>query len=180
MKKTCCITLALALSMTAGITHAFSLGDAAKMAGAVVAPESPAGQSAELVGRLTDLNVSSEQAIGGTSALLNLAKNQLPGADYSQLLSSVPALSHLTGGGLGGQVGALGGLLGKSNPLAKNSVPSEMNSLVDVSSAFSALGMDSGMIGQFAPVLLQFLGDQGASSVLLQSLSGIWGAQSPL
>ncbi|MGL5987623.1 MAG: DUF2780 domain-containing protein, partial [Burkholderiales bacterium] len=27
--------------------------------------------------------------------------------------------------------------------------------------AFSALGMDSGMIGQFAPVILQYLGGQG-------------------
>ncbi len=180
MKKTFCITLTLALSMTAGMTHAFSLGDAAKMATAVVAPESSAAKSAELVTRLTDLNISSEQAVGGTSALLNLAKNQLPGTDYSQLLSSVPALDNLMGSDLGKQAGAVGGLLGKSNPLAKSAVPSEMNSLGDVGSAFSALGMDSGMVSQFAPVLLQFLGDQGTSAPLLQSLAGIWGAQSPL
>lgn len=180
MKKTSCITLALALTMTASISHAFSLGDATKMATTVAAPESSMAKSAQLVSRLTDLNVSPEQAVGGTSALLNLAKNKLPGTDYSQLLSSAPALSNVMGGDTGNQLGALGGLLGESNPLAKNPVQSEMNSLSDVGSAFSVLGMDSGLISQFAPVLLQFLGDQGTSAALLQSLSGIWGAQSPL
>lgn len=180
MNKTCCITLTLALSMTAGMVHAFSLSDAAKLTTAVVAPGSPAAQSAELVTRLTDLKISPEQAVGGTSALLNLAKNQLPGADYSQLLSSVPALTNLTGSELGKQAGAISGLLGKSSPLTNNAAQGAMHSLGDVGNAFSALGMDSGMIGQFAPVLLQFLGDQGTSAALLQSLSGIWGAQSPL
>ena len=35
--------------------------------------------------------------------------------------------------------------------------------------------MDSGMIGQFAPLILQYLGQQGVGGSLLQSLSGIWG-----
>ncbi len=40
----------------------------------------------------------------------------------------------------------------------------------DLNTAFSALGMDSGMIGQFAPVILQYLGGQGANSSLLGKL----------
>jgi len=32
------------------------------------------------------------------------------------------------------------------------------------------------MIGQFAPVILQYLGQQGVGGSLLQSLGGIWGA----
>lgn len=39
---------------------------------------------------------------------------------------------------------------------------------------FSALDMDSGMIGQFAPVILQYLGQQGVGSSLLQNISSIW------
>ncbi|MGX1171707.1 hypothetical protein AB7M32_000432 [Pseudomonas sp. R151218B TE3479] len=40
--------------------------------------------------------------------------------------------------------------------------------------AFSALGIDSGMIGQFAPVILEYLEQQGVNGALLQSLGGIW------
>lgn len=34
------------------------------------------------------------------------------------------------------------------------------------------------MIGQFAPVLLQYLGQQGVGGSLLNSLGGIWGVGS--
>ena len=44
------------------------------------------------------------------------------------------------------------------------------------SSAFSMLGMDTGMISQFAPVMLNYLGGQGVSNNLLGSLGSIWGA----
>lgn len=178
IQKSFCLTLTLALGMTAavGTAHAFSLGDAAKLTSAVAAPDSATAQSAELVTRLTDLNVSSEQAVGGTSALLNLARNQLPSTDYSQLLSSVPALGNLSGGGLGSQAGAVSGLLGKSNPLA-NSAQNNMHSLGDVGNAFSALGMDAGMVSQFAPVLLQFIGNQGVGQPLLGTLTSLWAGQ---
>ncbi|WP_260963366.1 DUF2780 domain-containing protein, partial [Pseudomonas citri] len=39
-----------------------------------------------------------------------------------------------------------------------------------------ALGMDGGMISRFAPIILQFLGQQGVGSSLLQSLGGVWGS----
>ena len=174
IKKTCCITLTLALGLTAGAAQAFSLGDAAKLTTAIAAPESSAAKSAELVTKLTDLNVSSEQAVGGTSALLNLAKNQLAGADYTQLMNSVPALQNLSGNNLSSKAGAVSGLLGKSNPLAKTAAQSEMHSLGDVGNAFSGLGMDAGMISQFAPILLQFIGGQGVSQPLMSSLASIW------
>ncbi|SER89474.1 MULTISPECIES: DUF2780 domain-containing protein [Halopseudomonas] len=178
MQKISYITLSLALGLTSaiGTAQAFSLNDAAKLTGAVAAPNSTAAQSAELVGKLTELNVSSEQAVGGTSALLGLAKNQLAGEDYSQLIGNVPALANLTGGGLGGQVGKVSGLLGKSNPL-DSSAQNNLQNLGDVGNAFSALGMDSGMVGQFAPVLLQFIGNQGVGQPLLGTLTNLWTGQ---
>lgn len=179
IQKSFCLTLTLALSLTAavGTVHAFSLGDAAKLTSAIAAPDSAAAKSAELVTRLTDLNVSSEQAVGGTSALLNLAKNQLPSTDYSQLLSSVPALANLSDGGLGSQAGAVSGLLGKSNPLGGGNAQSNMQSLGDVSNAFAGLGMDAGMVSQFAPVLLEFIGGQGVGQPLLGTLTSLWSGQ---
>ncbi|SDT08030.1 Protein of unknown function VcgC/VcgE [Halopseudomonas litoralis] len=177
IKQTCALTFALALTLTVGGANAFSLGDAAKLTSAVAVPGSSAAQSAELVNKLSALNVSPEQAVGGTSALLNLAKNQLPGTDYSQLLSSVPALADLSSGGLGSQVGAVSGLLGKSNPLGGGSAQDNMQSLGDVGNAFSRLGMDAGMISQFAPVLLEFIGNQGVGQPLLGTLTSLWSGQ---
>src|SRR5690554_6815212 len=106
MKTISCITLSLALGLTAGAAQAFNIGEAARITSAVAAPGSAAAQSAELVNRLTALNVTPEQAVGGTGALLELARNQLPGADYSQLLQSAPALKDLSGNGLAGKASA--------------------------------------------------------------------------
>ncbi|MEK6212827.1 MAG: DUF2780 domain-containing protein, partial [Vibrio fluvialis] len=41
---------------------------------------------------------------------------------------------------------------------------------------FEQLGLDSSMVSQFAPLLLQYLTGQGASEGLLSSLSSLWGA----
>ena len=73
----------------------------------------------------------------------------------------------------------LSGLLGKSdqkNVNALNSALGDVKTTSDMNSAFSALGMNSGMVTQFAPVIIQYLGQQGVGGPLLQSLSSIWGA----
>lgn len=127
----------------------------------------------------SQLDITPEQAIGGTGAMLGLAKNQLSSTDYSQLSKSVPGLDQISGnsalGAMGG-LGALGGLLGKSGESsALDGLLGNVKDTNDLNNAFSALGMDSGMIGQFAPVILQYLGQQGVGGTLLQSLGGIWG-----
>jgi len=59
-----------------------------------------------------------------------------------------------------------------------NSALGNVQSMGDVNEAFAALGMDSSMVSQFVPVILRYLGQQGAGGTALQSLSGIWGAGS--
>lgn len=158
----------------------FSLEDVTKAAssmqgGNAATAAAPTQETAGLLGALiSQLNVKPEQAVGGTAAMLGLAKNQLSSTDYSELAKSVPGIDKLSGGG---ELGALAGLLGSSGQSAglANALGSVKNTN-DLNNAFSALGMDSGMIGQFAPVLLQFLGQQGVGGSLLESLGGIWGA----
>ncbi|MNN24625.1 hypothetical protein D3C81_1380640 [compost metagenome] len=81
-----------------------------------------------------------------------------------------------------GRLGALSGLLGGSaSPAPQGGAPAgAVDSLEDVNQAFSALGMGAGLVGQFAPILLQFLGSQGVAGTLLQSLGGIWGVPGAL
>ncbi|WP_432706430.1 DUF2780 domain-containing protein [Azotobacter salinestris] len=158
-----------------------------------------------LVQALSALPITPLQMLGGTGALLALAHSQLKGSDYAQLTESVPGIEHLTGnnalnqlgslgalgklggglGSLGGGLGGnLGGLLGKSaEPTAEQSAQLEetgellgnVQNMQDVNQAFSAMGMDAGLAGQFAPILLQFLGNQGVAGPLMQNLAGVWG-----
>ena len=173
---------------------------AAAAAQAPIVPALPAGaaalgglvnpQTLALIDQLRALQVTPQQAMGGVGALLGLAQNQLAADQYAQLAGSVPGLEFLGGNagsaasagngvsGVLGRLGALSGLLGGSASPAPqpNGAPTgTVSSLEEVNQAFSALGMGVGLVGQFAPILLQFLGNQGVAGTLLQSLGGIWG-----
>ncbi|SEM78940.1 Protein of unknown function VcgC/VcgE [Pseudomonas sp. ok272] len=169
---------ALASLMTLAASPVFAGFDLSQVAGAVSGMQggnSANSQAIGLLGDLNKLNVKPEQAIGGASAMLGLAKNQLSGTDYSALTKSVPGVDKLTDSS---QLSGLGALLGSSNKLSglQNSLGSNVKTTGDLDSAFGALGMDSGMVGQFAPVILKYLGEQGVGGPLLKSLGGIWGA----
>ncbi|MGW8463431.1 DUF2780 domain-containing protein [Pseudomonas sp. CLCA07] len=157
----------------------FSLFDAANAISGMqgddaATADAPTPQTADLLSALTQLNVTPQQAVGGAGAMLGLAKNQLSSTDYSELAKSVPGIDILSGGG---ELGALAGLLGSSGKAAGlDDALGNVKNTNDLSNAFSALGMDSGMIGLFTPVLLQFLGQQGVGGSLLENLGGIWGA----
>lgn len=97
-----------------------------------------------LVGTLMDsLGVTKTQAVGGTAALLNKAKSNMSGDDFSSLLSSVPGLSSISS--------SAASLLGSSSSLTDQ---------------FSALGMDSGMIGKFTSTLLGYVQGEGGTKVM--------------
>lgn len=167
---------------------------------APIVPALPAGaaalgglvnpQTLALIDQLRALQVTPQQAMGGVGALLGLAQHQLAADQYAQLAGSVPGLEFLGGNagsaasagngvsGVLGRLGALSGLLGGSAspaPQPSGAPAGTVSSLEEVNQAFSALGMGVGLVGQFAPILLQFLGNQGVAGTLLQSLGGIWG-----
>lgn len=180
MKRFALLSL-LALATTSAL--AFNLNDAANAVSAMqgtpqqdAAVQAPA-PSANLLNTLgSELNVTPEQAIGGTGALLGLAKHQLSGSDYTQLSKAVPGLDLLSGDNALGGLSGLGELLGKSgNSSALSNALGNVKDSNDLNNAFSALGMNTGMIAQFAPLILQYLGQQGVAGSLLQNLGGIWG-----
>jgi len=97
----------------------FSLFDAANALSGTqdddAAAAAPTAQTADLLSALSQLDVTTEQAIGGAGAMLGLAKNQLSSTDYSELAKSVPGIDLLSGGG---ELGVLSGLLGSSGKAA--------------------------------------------------------------
>ncbi|MCF7497838.1 DUF2780 domain-containing protein [Vibrio sp. L5-1] len=96
--------------------------------------------------------VTSDQAIGGIGSMLALAQNSLGTADNKELASLIPGMSSLESTGLSSVLSSQGA----------------------VESAFAGLGMDSSMVTTFAPIILQALQSQGATSGLMDSLAAIW------
>ncbi|MGR5167722.1 DUF2780 domain-containing protein [Vibrio astriarenae] len=101
----------------------------------------------------SQLSVSPEQAATGSGALLSLAQSQLSSDNSSELMSLIPGLSEM--GGVSSMLGSI-------------------ENLDAVTSAFEAVGLDASMVSQFAPVILGYLTDQGASEGLLSSLGSLW------
>jgi hypothetical protein len=120
-------------------------------------------KSGELTNVLVQrLGVTSQQAMGGAGALLQVAKTrmnpesfaklsqQVP--DVSQLLSAVPALQPQSG--LGGLAGKLAGLTGDSS----------ISTALTAVSIFQQLGMKPETMQKFIPVVTDYVrGNTGAA-----------------
>ncbi|UHJ59948.1 DUF2780 domain-containing protein [Vibrio furnissii] len=123
-----------------------------------------AESNSSLISQVTSqLPVSGQQATGGVGALLSLAQNQLSESNSEELTKLIPGMDQLTSLNLSGSSGS-------------TDILSSIQNMESVNKVFEQLGLDSGMVSQFAPVLLQYLTGQGASDGLLSSLSSLWGA----
>lgn len=106
-----------------------------------------------LSGNLTDilsskLGVNSNQAQGGLGAMLSLAKEKLPGADYSKIANLLPGA-------------------GKYIDMAKSlgAVVGPLKNMMGLNKAFGKLGMNSETSAKFVPTVTDFLGTAGGDSV---------------
>ncbi|MGF1689088.1 DUF2780 domain-containing protein [Photobacterium japonica] len=148
--STLLVMLSLLIPTTAS---AFSLSD---LFGGGDDEKAEAIQNNPLTNALTEqLGISPEQAAGGAGALLSIASSQLGGDQASELAKMIPGADALTG----------------NLPAGVSSLLGNMDTINQV---FSALGMDASMVSKFVPVVMQFLGDQGASAGLLDSLGKAW------
>jgi hypothetical protein len=117
---------------------------------------------------VNQLGVNQQQAMGGVGSIFSLAQQRMNPTDFMQLRGNVPGIdqylsavpqpsssSLLIGSAasmLGGQVGGLG-------------------DLAALAGSFQTLGMNTNMITQFVPLVLQYVqGQSGAGAMsLLQS-----------
>ncbi len=121
---------------------------------------------------MSQLGVDEAQATGGAGLLFKLAKDQLSGDDFSQLRAAIPEVDQLieaapdTGrrllGGFGGLAAAFGGKVGA------------LGNLASLAEGFRALGLDSGMVPKFLPLVLSFVESQGGDG-LRDRLVGVLG-----
>jgi hypothetical protein len=182
MKTASSVALAAMLTLTgcAGL----NMNDAVQLASAVdssmpaAAPGSTRATISGLLSVLGATNTTSTQALGGTAALLGLAQSRLTAGEYAQLASAVPGVQQITGSKAVTQMAALGLLNGQATSQSVlNSALANTRTEAGVDQAFSTLGMDTGMVEVFSPLLLQYFGTQGVSGGVLQSLSSAWGVQ---
>ena len=117
----------------------------------------------ELVDQLVkNLGVSEEAAKGGSGLIFNLAKEKLGAGDFGKVTGALPGITDLmkstpaSGGVLGG-IGKLASGLGGG--------AGQLGNLASLAGGFSKLGLDSGMIGKFIPIILSFAQSKGGDVV---------------
>ncbi|KQB55036.1 hypothetical protein AQS70_19845 [Pseudomonas endophytica] len=190
MKKLNAVALATLMSVAASPVFAagFNLNDAAgilsQVQGGNSASSDKSVQALALLTKAQQMGVKPEQAAGGVGAMLSLAKNQLTTNDYAALTQQVPGISKVTGAGALTQLSQfsaknpqLQALVGQINPVSSDAkvAVSNVTNKSQLDSAFEALGMNSSMVQEFAPLITQYLGQQGVASPLLTTLGSLWG-----
>ena len=118
----------------------------------------------ELIDQLVkNLGVSEDAAKGGSGLLFKMAKEKLGSGDFSKIANALPGIDGLmksapeSGGVLGG-IGKLASGLGGG--------AGQLGNLASLAGGFSKLGLDSGMIGKFLPIILSFAQNKGGDVVM--------------
>jgi hypothetical protein len=117
----------------------------------------------ELIGELVKkLGISEEAAKGGAGLLFKLAQSKLTAGDFNKVAAAVPGIndwikSAPESGGLMGGLGKLASGLGGG--------AADLGNMASLAGGFSKLGLDSGMVSKFLPVILSFVESKGGPAV---------------
>ncbi len=117
------------------------------------------------------LGITEEQAAGGAGALLDMAKSQVDGADFSKLAESVPETADL--------LAAAPKLEVDDSPAAESLLDggsgAQLKSALGLVSSFDKLGLDASTLKSFTPIVVDYFrnkGGEAAGNMLMGALSG--------
>ena len=152
MQKKLFIPLIVTVTLGSAL-NAFSLSDATSMAtsaSSMMNSGASMSKNASLTSTLmSGLGVTKQQATGGTGAILQYAKNSLNSQDFSKVASSIPNANAL---------------LAAAPAVSK--AASKAKGISSLASSFSSLGMSSGMVQKFVPLILGYLQTSGKSGAM--------------
>lgn len=94
------------------------------------------------------LGLNASQAVGGAGALLGLAQNKLPKADWSKITKSIPGTGDMIK-----TANSLGGITGKTGSLA------------DLTGAFSKMGISADQASKRVPAVSDYVGKAAGPDV---------------
>lgn len=106
-----------------------------------------------------NLGINEDQAKGGAGLLLKMAKEKLGADEFSEVENAIPETDDVIRSApeSGGIAGALGGI-------ASSLGAEKLGNIASLSGGFSKLGLNSGMIGKFAPIILSFVQSKGGDT----------------
>ena len=148
-------------------------GSAASVAGAVSDAAPVAGQTSSLVDDLVrQLGITPKQATGGAGSIFSMAKQGMDPADFAKVSTAVPGMNELLAAAPGQAApGAnMTGLVGIAT-VALGGSGSSVDRLASLAGSFQSLGLNSGIVSRFIPVILQSVQSECGSDTmgLLQS-----------
>lgn len=166
----CAATTPQGVAQTSGMGMGYpagSIGTAAGMAGSVLggAPASPIPALVSIL--IQQLGITPVQAMGGAGSIFSVAQQSMTPSNFGIVSKAVPGMETLLAAApaanstslMGGAANALGG--------------SSLGNMAALASSFQSLGMDSSMMGQFIPVVMQYVQGQGGSTAMSLMQSAI-------
>jgi len=145
-----------------------AVGTDTGIAGTVADVAPVAGQTPGLVNTLVQqLGITPEQATGGAGSIFSMVKQGMNSTDFAKVSNAVPGMDQLLAAapgqaapssGMTGLMGLAASALGRSG--------GSLGNLASLAGSFQSLGLNSGMISQFIPVILQAVQSQGGSTTM--------------
>lgn len=114
---------------------------------------------------VNQLGVNQQQAMGGVGSIFSLAQQRMNPTDFMQLRGNVPGIDQYMSAVPEPSSSSL--LIGSAADMLGGQA-SGLGNLASLVSSFQTLGMNSNMITQFVPVVLQYV--QGQSGAGMMSL----------
>lgn len=152
-----CVTAPQNSAQTAGAVAAKMSG--AGMANGAANAISAMSQNPVLVSILMQqLGVNQVQAMGGAGSIFQMAQQMMTPSKFGVVSKAVPGMDILLASAPSSVAPNLmgGGMTGGN----------AISNMVGLANSFQSLGMNSGMVNQFIPVILQYLQNQGGSTTM--------------
>ena len=113
----------------------------------------------DLVNQLVEtLGITEEQARGGTGLIMRVAKQRLNHGDFNQVANTIPGLNNM--------IKIAPEITGTEKALrtATSTTGTAANLITEIGNGFTELGMDTGMVTRFVPVVLTYVQSTGGNT----------------
>ena len=113
---------------------------------------------------INNLGVTEKQAAGGSGAIFDITKQNLSAKDFSTIASAVPEAESLIDAAPKKSSGFMGMLMGIFSKPEKNQ--DNLGTIGNLAGSFSEIGLSSDMVGQFIPIILDYVKSKGGESAM--------------